>query len=546
MSHTLVQQYLDYPLRQDPGKLAATDGRNQFTYQEIELLSNRLANCLVYAGVARQQRVVYCMQRSAACLVAMLGILKADAVYVPVDHKSPPERLRRIVEDCQPAALICDSSTISKFVSIYGPPANDRPIICLDRRGRHPESPNMYFSEHVSKFGCNRRRYQNSETDTAYILYTSGSTGKPKGVMTSHRNIHDYINWAVGFLDIKEDDKLLGTAPFHFDMSTFDIFCAFKAGATLCVARDNQMLFPEMLMRFMEKEEVTIWKGISSLLMYFDRAGILAKDRIPSLKKILFGGESLSAKYLIHWMETYPDKLFYNAYGPTEATGISLCYPIPAIPDNPAARIPIGKPCKDAVVLLLKEDHTVAKEGEVGELCISGTCLSKGYLNDQEKTDRAFIPNSFGGGGSEYVYKTGDLAILRADGNYEFIDRKDNQVKFLGYRIELSEIEHALLSVPEINDAVVQLIDSPHEGLTELVAFYESEGDIAASRILAVLEAHLPKYMLPKQLIKVDCLPRNDRGKICRLSLRSLHESSKKMAEQGVAGEKGELACNAE
>lgn len=536
MGSILVQQYIDSFLHRNHAKTAVADGKNKYTYQEVELLSSRLAHCLIHCGVTRQMRVVFCMQRSVNCLIAILGILKADAVYVPIDHKSPDERLRKIIDDCKPSALICDTSTIAKFVSASGVfSETNLPVISLDSRDPHAGQTRIYFMEDVCAFAEHQPPYRNTDTDTAYILYTSGSTGKPKGVMTSHRNINNYIDWAIEFLNINEDDKLLGTAPFHFDMSTFDIFCTLRTGATLCIAKENLMLFPEMLMRFMEQEEVTIWKGISSLLMYIERAGILARERVPALKKILFGGETLPAKYLIRWMETYPDKHFYNAYGPTEATGISLCYPVPEIPKNPGARIPIGKPCKDAIVLLLNEDNSLAKDGEIGELCITGECLSKGYLNDQEKTAKSFIRNSFHAGGGEYIYKTGDLAMLRPDGNYEFVDRKDNQVKFLGYRIELSEIEQALLSIPQISAAVAQLMDSTHEGLTELVAFYESEEEIATSSILSILESHLPKYMLPRQLIKINCIPRNDRGKICRLSLRSLHTLQNENKNNNVA-----------
>jgi amino acid adenylation domain-containing protein len=523
MRPLLVQQYLDYSLQHQPDKVAVTDGKERLTYEELELLSNRLAHCLRGGGVARQDCVVIYMQRSINCLVAMLGILKADAIYVPIDQKSPAERLKKIIGDCRPRALICDSSTINGLADEAHFPDSRPPIISLDNQGRRPKPPGACFLEDVRACSDEQPPYRNNETDTAYVLYTSGSTGSPKGVMTSHANINNYIEWATNFLAIGATDKILGTAPFHFDMSTFDIFSTLKTGATLCVAKDNLLLFPEMLLRFMEREEITIWKGISSLLMYIERAGILAKDRLPTLRKILFGGESLPAKYLIRWMETYPDKHFYNAYGPTEATGISLCYPVRDIPQNPGDRIPIGKPCKDATVFLLKEDNSLAGTGEIGELCITGTCLSKGYLNDRAKTAHAFINNTFATGGGEYIYKTGDLAQLRPDGNYEFIDRIDNQVKFLGYRIELCEIEQALLAIKEINAVAVQLLQSTHEGLTELVAFYESEKDLAPSGIMATLAAHLPKYMLPRQLIKLECLPRNDRGKICRLSLQALH-----------------------
>jgi amino acid adenylation domain-containing protein len=541
----LIQQYLDSFLQRHPAKVAVTDGNEQLTYQDLEQLSNRLAHCLRANGVIRQDCVVFYMQRSVKCLIAILGILKADAIYVPIDRKSPIERLKKIIADCRPRALICDASAISGLVNQPDFPAGNPTIIALDNMDRRPKSSNTYSMADVRTYAGDQPSYRNSVTDTAYVLYTSGSTGKPKGVMTSHANINNYIDWATGFLNIQATDKILGTAPFHFDMSTFDIYTTLKTGATLCIARENLLLFPERLLRFMEQEEVTIWKGISSLLMYIERTGLLAEDRIPTLRKILFGGESLPAKYLIRWMETYPGKHFYNAYGPTEATGISLCYPVAEIPKNPGDRIPIGKPCKDATVFLLNEDHALAQAGEIGELCIAGTCLSKGYLNDRDKTAQAFIYNSFYAGCGEYVYKTGDLARLRPDGNYDFIDRKDNQVKFMGYRIELCEIEHALLSIPEISDAAVQLMQSAHEGLNELVAFYEAEEDLAPAMILAVLASHLPKYMLPRQLIKVDCIPRNDRGKICRLSLRSLHDNfhnDDKTKDVALRGE-AEPAC---
>jgi amino acid adenylation domain-containing protein len=526
MSSYLVQQYINKFVHRNPSKIAATDGKDVISYHDLEVSSNRLAHCLIDQGVSKQDRVVFCLQRSVNCLTAIFSILKADAVYVPVDHKTPDERLKSIIADCNPRAIICDISTLSKITQCTKD--SDRTLISLsNQNGYFEDFPNILFGEQICKYDESQPEYHNNDSDVAYILYTSGSTGKPKGVMISHSNINSYIDWAVEYFQINEHDNILGTAPFHFDMSTFDIYCALKTGATLCIAKENLLLFPEMLMRLMEQEKVTIWKGISSLLMYLERAGVLEQGRLPTLKKVLFGGEALPTKYLVKWMETYPEKRFYNAYGPTEATGISLCYSVDEIPKDTKGRIPIGTPCKDTEVFLLNEDNTETEPGEVGELCISGLCLSKGYLNDQEKTEKAFVPYPFNSDSGKKIYRTGDLVKLRSDGNYEFIDRKDSQVKYMGYRIELCDIEHSMVSINDVKDAVVLLMQSEHKGLTELIAFYEIEKDISASKLISEVESYLPHYMLPKQFIKVDCIPRNDRGKICRVSLRSHHMESR-------------------
>lgn len=521
MKDFLVQQYIETFAREKGDKIAVMDEKNKIAYRELDLVSNQLAHCLNDKGVSRQDCVIFCIQRSVNCLIALLGILKADAVYVPIDHKISPERIRKIVEDCSPSALICDESTIFAIISFLKSFELDIPVISLSSEEVHKESfPQISYREQILSYSEKTPEYGNCDNDTAYILYTSGSTGAPKGVMISHRNIHCYIEWAVEFFQISENDRILSTAPFHFDMSVFDIFCSLKAGATLCIASEKMLLFPQSLLQFMEKEGVTVWKGISSLLMYIERAGILDKVRLPELRVIAFGGEALPIKYLIPWMKAFPDKKFFNAYGPTEATGISLCYAVDTLPEDLRKRIPIGKPCKETDVFLLDDQGCCVEPGRVGELCIGGTCLSKGYLNDPEKTRLSFIDNPIAGNSEEKIYRTGDLAVLREDGNYEFIARKDNQIKHMGYRIELCEIEHALGAIRAIRDAAVLLVKSEHKGFNELIAYYEAEEDIALTIIISELQKHLPYYMVPKQFVRISNIPRNDRGKICRETLR--------------------------
>jgi acyl-coenzyme A synthetase/AMP-(fatty) acid ligase len=215
-------------------------------------------------------------------------------------------------------------------------------------------------------------------------------------------------------------------------------------------------------------------------------------------------------------MEAFPGKKFYNAYGPTEATGISTCYHVQNIPQDPMERIPIGQPCAETQVYVLKEDGTLALAGETGELCISGSGLSRGYWNDETKTKNAFVQNPLSSIPGDRIYRTGDLALLNKEGNYELVGRKDNQVKNMGYRIDLAEIENGLISTGKIKDAAVVLKWSEKFDVNELVAVVVADSNSSWNNLRERLKNIIPAYMMPHQILVVDQIPRNDRGKIDR------------------------------
>jgi len=241
---------------------------------------------------------------------------------------------------------------------------------------------------------------------------------------------------------------------------------------------------------------------------------------MPSLKKIIFAGEVLPTKYLIDWMERYPDKEYYNGYGPSEGTGMSTFYKVENVPENPGDNIPIGKACTNCEVILLKEDDTESKIGETGEICIRGSGVSSGYWNDPIKTKNVFITNPLTGRDSDRIYKTGDLGVIKEDGNIDFIGRKDQQVKWMGYRIELGEIESTLLSFNEIKDAVVLLYEnSGSDAEKELIACVDAKEGSDLSHTMERLTDQLPHYMVPKRIIPVHEIPRSDRGKVDRKKL---------------------------
>lgn len=513
MPSTLAQHYLHSSFRDHPDRVALFDGQRRITYAQLGSLAARLGNLLIDRGVAPGDHVLLCLDRGASSVVAMMGTLEAGATYVPVDAKAPVARWRAVAGDCRPAAVIVDDRTEAGVGEALGDVLRGAPLLHIGRLDGGDDTP----PEPLAR-----------EDDSAYVLYTSGSTGQPKGVMISHRNIRAYIDWAVDCFGITADDVVLSTAPFHFDMSVFDVYCALAAGAQLCVATDGLLLFPPKLMEFMEGEGVTVWKGVSSLLMYLARANVLTPDRLPTLRHVLFGGETLPTEYLMRWMEVYPDRTYTNAFGPTEATGISLFHVMPARPADAGERIPIGTPCPGTEAHLLDDDLRAVEPGEVGELCLGGPCLSQGYLGDETKTRRAFVADWTDGVVSpRRIYRTGDLAWRRDDGVYEFAGRKDRQVKVMGYRVELAEVEHAIRSVDAVQDAAVVLTRDPRTGIDELVAVYEASAELEARTLIAGLKDRLPPYMVPRRALRVRGLPRGDRGKVDQPAVRALVEEER-------------------
>lgn len=511
-----IHYYLNHTAERYPEKDAVTDGQYTLTYSQLVSNSDNLGRFLVKLGVGRDTRVAYFLKRGPDCITATTGILKSGAAYVPLDQQTPPERWHKIISDAAPLVIICDSTTLNETLARLKEINHHCYIVCLSQHEIHCETQNeVFFYDELANAKNIALPTDVSSGDIAYVMYTSGSTGSPKGVMITHRNIRNYIDWAINYFHITANDRILGTAPFHFDMSTFDIYCALATGALFSIATESTLLFPGKLVQFAEQQKITLWKGVSSLLMYMCRAGVVRSGRMPSLRTVIFAGEPLASQYLQQWMEAFPETQFYNGYGPTEATGVSLCYHVKSPPEIDQS-IPIGRPCKDAKVIVIGDEGLPVGAGEIGELLIAGNCLAKGYLNDPEKTARHFTSPPPNCGLIERVYHTGDLVRQTAEGDYIFVSRKDQQVKWMGHRIELGEIETSLLAHPQVKDVAVLLVNIEKNDLTELVAFVEVEDDLEMQTLALFLKNRLPTYMHPKRFIRIDAIPRSDRGKVAR------------------------------
>jgi amino acid adenylation domain-containing protein len=499
-----------------PDGEALTDGACRLSYRELELLSNRIARCLRARGIGSGDLVLVVMKRSVRFLASVIGVMKAGAAYVPLEVRTPAARRSQIIGDCRARAVICDAESAARM-------AADEDVVRLGATILPADGEEVAAADETAP------SRSGSPDDLACVLYTSGSTGNPKGVMLSHGNIDEYVSWAVDRIGITADDRVLGTAPFYFDMSLFDVYGSLRAGAPLCIAVERVLLFPKSLIELAVREEVTVWKGISSLLMYLSTTGALALDPLPRFRVVLFAGEALATKYLIDWMKTFPDTAFYNAYGPTEATGVSMYHRLERPPAGADERIPIGIPCENTELLLLDDDRNPVTPGEVGEIALAGPCISRGYLNDPEKTARAFVAHPSRPGAR--IYLTGDYARRRPDGTHEFVGRRDNQVKFMGYRIELTDIESALTAIEGVTEAGVVLGRQARAGVAELVGYVVLGGEKTVVEVQAELRATLPFYMLPKHLHGIDQLPRGDRGKLDRRALEAYHREREGRAE---------------
>jgi amino acid adenylation domain-containing protein len=521
MNSYLVHQRFDEISRKCSGQTALHFQGESISYQDLRLSSNQIAHSLRRHSIQRGDRIAIVLPKSINSIRAILGILKADAIYVPIDFRTPQRRMEEIITDCSPSGVICDRSTINRMGSALLLNKNRPTLWVLGAEKGDGSEGGVLCEDDIQEERNDEPDYSNIDKDVAYILYTSGSTGKPKGVMISHLNIFNYINWATDYFQIHGNDHILNTSLFHYDMSTFDIYGALHTGATLTIVPEKVLLFPNRIIDIIEQRSISIWKGVSSLLAYIAKLHSLDHGRMSTLRKIIFSGENLPTKYLMEWMRTYPEKEFHNAYGPTECTGISTCYKIDQIPSDSTARIPIGKACANSEVFSLCDGPRLARAGEIGELYIRGSSVGQGYWNDEEKTQLAFVRNPLNERSDEIVFRTGDLVKQLDDGNYVFCGRKDLQIKHMGHRIELGEIEYALQGVEDVRDAAVIVATENGDENEQIVAFVEIDGETDVDDIYERLKDRLPQYMMPTKIKAVHQIRRLENGKIDRLHLGS-------------------------
>ncbi|MGI9002308.1 MAG: amino acid adenylation domain-containing protein [Pseudonocardia sp.] len=521
----LLQDYAARSAERRPDALAVALHGERLTYADLEQHSNRLAAMLVEQGCAPGDRVALLTQKSPRAAVAMLAALKARCPYVPVDVDSPAPRVAHIMRAAEPRILLATPDAASLLEGILAeralPPGTL--VGSLTPEAVQGEGVETAFDERDAEALDAAPSVERAQPEeAAHILFTSGSTGIPKGVVITHRNVTTFVEWALRHFGTRETDRISGHPPLHFDLSTFDPYATYAAGAELHMVPASASLSPRGLAEFIRAGALTQWFSVPSVLTYLAKFDAVTQDDFPALERLLWCGKVLPTPVLAHWMRRLPHARFTNLYGPTEATIASSFFDVPGVPEDERRPVPIGTACDDEELLVLDEQLGPVPAGEIGELFIGGAGLSPGYWRDAERTGAVFVADPRPGRDGGRIYRTGDLARMDGDGVVHFLGRTDSQIKSRGYRIELGEIETVLETVEGLRECAVVGVDTGgFEGTAICCAYASVDGkQLEAPELRSALAEQLPTYMLPSRWIELDALPKNVNGKIDRPALR--------------------------
>ena len=497
LSHGNVVEYLERSAAKNPRKCAVVDESQSWTYGELLERSRRIGTALVKAGAAGNG-VVIIMEKSAQTLSVMMGALYAGAFYIPVDPNVPPSRLKRILDTLEDPCIVSD-----KDMDLGNVMVERKPIL----------NAAMLVATEVDDRLLAQTRKRHSETDPVYTLFTSGSTGNPKGVAISHHAVETFIDSFTRTFGFSEHDRFANQAPFDFDVSTKDIYSSLSLGATLIIVPRRLFMQPTKLVGFLERNEATVLIWAVAALCIVSAYHAFGCADLGGIRKVLFSGETIPAKHLRAWRESLPHATYVNLYGPTEVTCNCLYHVLD--PDRPYNDgIPLGASFSHCHVSLVSEDGSRVTEPDVeGEIVVTGPSLALGYVGMPEVTARAFTQNPLNPQFPERAYRTGDMAALSPRGELFFHGRKDNQVKFLGHRVELEEIDLAFERQPEVMRCRC-LFDSEKKRIR---AFYE--GVATRDELIAFAKDQLPDYMRPSSIQPVTAMPLSKNGKIDRNAL---------------------------
>lgn len=508
-----ILQYLEDTARRFPEKVSFTDGEDgeSLTFGALLGRARRIGTALCAAGECGG-RVGVCMERSPGAIAAMLGAVYAGACYVPLDAAAPSGRLCRILERAQVRHVICDAACAGAIEGLPGVSVLDVGELCATR---------------ADGAVLATVRAEQIDTDPLYIVFTSGSSGEPKGVIACHRSVIDYGEALLAALGLDDSCVFGCQSPLWFDAPLKEILAVLMRGATCCLIPRRCFSFPHLLLDYLEKNHVNTVAWVSSAFSLVAMTGALEERPPRTLRTVIFGSEVFPRVYFDRWRTALPEADFYQLYGPTEATGMSCVYPVPR-ELSPAVRvIPIGHALDNTQVLLIGGDGerilpVPGEESAEGEIYLRGTCVTLGYVGDAGETARSFVQNPLQSAYPEIVYRTGDLACFDTAGELVFRDRRDGQIKLCGHRIDPSEPEAAAMEISGVTEAAYVTAKGQ---ATLLFAGEASEAQVAEG-----LRARLPRYMLPRRVLRTGAFPRKENGKLDRARLG-------KWAERGVQEE---------
>ena len=517
----LLHHYLRDAAALTPGAVALVDGDTELTYAELDAQSDGVASRLIELGVTRGDRVGIYLPKSAEGVIGIYAVMKAGAAYVPIDPSAPISRVAYIASNCGIRHIITSKVRRRTWAALGDAGVEHLIALDTDDVGVDTGMPAVRGRSWALDGGTPQEP-GTTDQDLAYILYTSGSTGDPKGVMLSHLNCRAFVEWTVDEYGVTAEDRVSSHAPFHFDLSTFDLFGAALAGAPVYLVPKRASVFPVEIAKFIDRHQITVWYSVPSILTMLTEKGGLEIGALPSLRTILFAGEVFPTKYLSRIMRLLPHVGFANLFGPTE-TNVCTAYTLAEAPDESEPPISIGRAIGNVETFVVDDTDEIVERGEIGELLVRGPTVMRGYWADPDRTATRLVPSPIPRHLGDYVYRTGDLVQEMEDGNYRFLGRSDNQIKSRGYRIELGDIEAALVAHPDVIEAAALAI--PDDFVTNrIVAHVSTNVDVDVRDLTAFCGGLIPRYMIPETIAVDVALPKTSTGKLDRQALQSRHE----------------------
>lgn len=492
-----VLEYLEATAPRLPDKVAYSNGVDSLTFGQVSRAARGIGTFLARQGFGGEPVVVF-MEKHPNSVAAFFGVVYSGCFYVPIDEEMPAYRVELIFKTLKPRAVLCDGKTRSLVEKLgyegglyeFGEAAAcvpDDAVLAAIRAGQ-------------------------LDTDPLYIVFTSGSTGVPKGVVACHRSVIDYIEQLSETLGFCEDTVFGNQTPLYFDACLKELYPTIKFGATAYLVPKSLFMFPVKLVDYLNEHKINTVCWVVSALTMISGFKVLDKKIPEYLHTIAFGSEVFPIRQFNLWKKALPHARFTNLYGPTEATGMSCFYHVDRDFEEGEV-IPIGRPFPNTGILLLDEENREAAPGQVGEICIKGTCLTMGYYRMPEKTAECFVQNPLNDAYPERIYRTGDLGRYNERGELVFVSRKDYQIKHMGHRIELQEIEVVASMHPQVASSCAVY----HAEKDKIVLYYVGEAETGA--LSAFLKEKLPRYMIPNRMERMERLPLTPNGKIDRKAL---------------------------
>ncbi|MGZ4032452.1 MAG: non-ribosomal peptide synthetase, partial [Tumebacillaceae bacterium] len=523
MAHQIIEEQAEAR----PQDIAAICGSERITYAELNERANRLAHWLRAQGFGRDDLAALLAERSLEMLIAIVAVLKAGGAYVPLDSDHPDSRIQQIVESSEVKVILTQHDLAERAVGI----ARNLPVMpvvfCLNESSAFPDLIDVKV---LTEYASENPPHITEPHDLANVFFTSGSTGQPKGAMVEHIGMLNHLWAKINLLGLSETSIVAQNASHCFDISVWQFLAPLMVGGCVVIYPNDVAFDAQELVAAVKRDRVTVLEMVPAMIELFLQisAEQTQQDRtLPDLLYMISTGEGLSVPLCNKWLEHYPEVRVVNTYGATECSDDTSHEVITGVcRDEDLSHVALGTPIPNFKMYLLDRWQRPVPIGCTGEVCMTGIGVGRGYLNDPERTAKAFVPNPFADGMGERMYKTGDLARYLPDGRLAFVNRADFQVKVRGYRIELGEVEVALLKLPSVSQGIA-VVRPDASGQNRILAYVVLSEAVDLVKLRDSMHAWLPEYMIPEQIIALPELPLNRNGKIDRKALPDPEESTR-------------------